>query len=208
MAFRKSIKQSGDENQANEQLSHNRVVIEGGSSALLLVAFACTLVLASIVFMAVVHLQMLESLVVASFVGGFVCLWIVALGFTIRHSVTTATVVSIQKAQRTSPNIRVVESTDHWALWIDESGRAHFEGTTAVTENRQFLPAPGKPPDIQEAVLTLYDTGMSARGIERHLKTSGIENASYRQVVKVLDLYRKGWNAKATIDSNLADETE
>src|SRR5258708_13748840 len=52
-AFKKSIR--GDDNQQNEQLSHNRIVVEGGSAALVLVIFLCILATASIILMAIIQ---------------------------------------------------------------------------------------------------------------------------------------------------------
>src|SRR5260221_3993974 len=89
MAFKKSIR--GDDNQQNEQLSHNRIVVEGGSAALVLVIFLCILATASIILMAIIHLDLLEALVVASFIGFFVCGWVILVALTIRHVSATKT---------------------------------------------------------------------------------------------------------------------
>src|SRR5260221_4840304 len=90
--YRKFIKGSDNhDNQQNEQLSHNRIVVEGGSAALVLVVFLCILATASIVLMAIIHLDLLEALVVASFIGFFVCGWVVLCALTIRHVSATRT---------------------------------------------------------------------------------------------------------------------
>src|SRR5258707_13180351 len=96
MAYRKFIKGSDNhDNQQNEQLSHNRIVVEGGSAALVLVIFLCILATASIVLMAIIHLDLLEALVVASFIGFFVCGWVVLCALTIRHVSATRTAVAV-----------------------------------------------------------------------------------------------------------------
>src|SRR5260221_2544755 len=92
MAYRKFIKGSDNhDNQQNEQLSHNRIVVEGGSAALVLVIFLCILATASIVLMAIIHLDLLEALVVSSFVGVFICGWVVLVALTILHVSATRT---------------------------------------------------------------------------------------------------------------------
>src|SRR5260221_5914566 len=92
MAYRKFIKGSDNHvNQQNEQLSHNRIVVEGGSAALVLVIFLCILATASIVLMAIMHLDLLESVVVASFIGFFVCGLVVLFALAILHVSATRT---------------------------------------------------------------------------------------------------------------------
>src|SRR5258707_7578916 len=101
MAYRKFIKGSDNhDNQQNEQLSHNRIVVEGGSAALVLVIFLCILATASIVLMAIIHLDLLEALVVASFIGFFVCGWVVLCALTIRHVSATSTAGSVVETSR------------------------------------------------------------------------------------------------------------
>src|SRR5260370_37795953 len=95
MNYRKSIK--GDANQQNEQLSHNRIVVEGGSAALVLVVFLCILATAAIVLMAIIHLDLLEALVAASFIGFFVCGWVVLCALTIRHVSATKTALAVDE---------------------------------------------------------------------------------------------------------------
>src|SRR5260221_3855335 len=96
MAYRKFIKGSDNhDNQQNEQLSHNRIVVEGGSAALVLVVFLCILATASIILMAIIHLDLLEALVVASFIGFFVCGWVILVALTIRHVSATKTAVAV-----------------------------------------------------------------------------------------------------------------
>src|SRR5258707_4079513 len=104
MAFKKSIK--GDANQQNEQLSHNRIVVEGGSAALVLIIFLCILATASIVLMAIIHLDLLEALVVASFIGFFVCGWVVLCALTIRHVSATRTAGCVRANARTPAAIQ------------------------------------------------------------------------------------------------------
>ena len=86
--YRKSI--HGDKNEQNEQLSHNRIVVEGGSAALVLVVFLCILAMAAIVLMAIIHLDVLEALVAASFIGLFIDGWVVLVALTIRHEIGRA----------------------------------------------------------------------------------------------------------------------
>src|SRR5258708_427044 len=105
--YRKFIKGSDNhDNQQNEQLSHNRIVVEGGSAALVLVVFLCILATASIVLMAIIHLDLLEALVVASFIGFFVCGWVVLCALTIRHVSATRTAGSPPGNQRARGHFR------------------------------------------------------------------------------------------------------
>src|SRR5258708_1040216 len=107
MAYRKFIKGSDNhDNQQNEQLSHNRIVVEGGSAALVLIIFLCILATASIVLMAIIHLDLLEALVVASFIGFFVCGWVVLCALTIRHVSATRTAAFIARNLTTPAPLR------------------------------------------------------------------------------------------------------
>src|SRR5260221_1513396 len=100
MAYRKFIKGSDNhDNQQNEQLSHNRIVVEAGSAALVLVVFLCILATAAIVLMAIIHLDVLEALVVASFIGGFIDGWVVLVALTIRHVSATKTAVAVDESR-------------------------------------------------------------------------------------------------------------
>ena len=143
MATRKSIQ--GDDNQQNEQLSHNRisrVIIEAGNSAFLLTSFVLVLITASILFMELVHLALLEALVVATFVGFFLCGWIILLAFTIRQVSAARTAVAVDETLRTRATAEssVVHATDHYIVWREPDGSYQFRGSTIITENRQFLP--------------------------------------------------------------------
>src|SRR5258707_1058089 len=122
MAYRKFIKGSDNhDNQQNEQLSHNRIVVEGGSAALVLVIFLCILATASIVLMAIIHLDLLEALVVASFIGFFVCGWVVLCALTIRHVSATRTAVSVVETSRPQGIIQqnVIYSAARFILYRD-----------------------------------------------------------------------------------------
>ncbi len=204
MAYlRKSIK--GDENVQTEQLSHNRVNIQAGQAVTLLVVYLCILVTASIVLVSITHLDMVITLVVASFVGFFVCGWILALAFTIRavSAAKTAVVVDEHNRSRAQNEANVIHATDGYILWRDTDGSIQFRGSTIITENRQFLPHQIAAPSHQETILELFDKGMSGRGIEKLLKEKKV---SYREIVKTLDLYRPEWNKKGIVDSDLSAE--
>ncbi len=205
MAFKKSIK--GDDNEQVEKLSHNRITIEGGSSAMLIVAFICTLVLASIVFMALVHLQLLEALIVASFVGGFVCMWIIGISFTYRQVSAARTQVAVDEVARMHAGRQayIIHAAENYAIYMDTAGEIQFRGTTHIDEHRQFLPMTTSAPDHQETVLECYDKGMSARSIEKLLKDKKV---SMRSIVKTLDLFRPGWSKKGIVDSDLVDDSD
>lgn len=203
---RKSI--VGDENQQNEIASHNKIHFSDSGSLQIVTIFLCVLVLASIVFMAILHTALFSMLIVVSFIGFFGLLWIVALSFTVRHVSSTHAAVSIDRSQRGRAQLEadVIHATDHYILWRDPDGSYQFRGSTLVTENRQFLPQLPEHKDPTEGILTAWDTGMSARAIEKHLKASGAE-VPYRQICKVLNLYRPDWNKKGVVDSDLT-ETE
>jgi hypothetical protein len=204
MAYRKSIR--GDQNEQNEQLSNNRisrVIIEGGGSLLILTVFSVLLVTTSIIFMAFVHLALLESLIVASFVGFFLCLWIVALAFTIRQVSAAKTAVAVDTVTRNhaATEAAVIYASEQYILYRDPDGTYQFRGTVHVDEHRQFLPIQVNPPSQQEAILTCWDSGMSGRSIEKWLSKDG-KKVSYREIAKTLDLYRPGWNTKAVVNSD------
>jgi len=209
MAYRKFIKGSDNhDNQQNEQLSHNRIVVEGGSAALVLVVFLCILATASIILMAIIHLDLLESLIVASFIGFFVGGWVVLVALTIRHVSATRTAVAVDKTVRTRALFEqnVIYAADAYILYRDPDGSYQFRGTVHVDEHRQFLPKEISPPSAQEAILTCYDQGMSGRAIERWLKDRGDKKISYREIAKTLDLYRPGWNTRTTVESDPQEE--
>ncbi len=204
--YRKSI--HGDKNEQNEQLSHNRIVIEGGSAALVLVIFLCILATAAIVLMAVIHLDLLEALVVASFIGFFVCGWVVLVALTIRHVSATKTAVAVDETVRSRALFEqnVIYAAEGYILYRDPDGSYQFRGTVHVDEHRQFLPKEISTPTPTEAILTSYDQGMSGRGIEKWLKANGDKKTSYREIAKTLDLYRPDWNKKYTVESDPQEE--
>jgi len=197
--YRKFIK--GDDNQQNEQLSHNRIVVEGGSAALVLVIFLCILATASIVLMAVIHLALLEALVVGSFIGFFVCGWVVLCALTIRHVSATKTAVAVDETVRTRALFEqnVIYASEGYILYRDPDGSYQFRGTVHVDEHRQFLPREIQPPSHQETILELFDKGMSGRSIEKWLKDYKV---SYREISKTLDLYRPDWNRRTTVNAD------
>src|SRR5258708_23414307 len=170
--YRKFIKGSDNhDNQQNEQLSHNRIVIEGGSAALVLVIFLCILATGAIVGMAIIRLALLEALVVASFIGFFVCGWAVLVMLTIRHGSATRTAVAVDETVCTRALFEqtVIYASEGYILYRDPDGSYQFRGTVHVDEHRQFLPKEISTPAPTEAILTCYDRGMSGRGIEKWL---------------------------------------
>src|SRR5258708_9897508 len=206
MAFKKSIR--GDDNQQNEQLSHNRIVVEGGSAALVLVIFLCILATASIILMAIIHLDLLEALVVASFIGFFVCGWVILVALTIRHVSATKTAVAVDETVRSRALFEqnVIYASEGYILYRDPDGSYQFRGTVHVDEHRQFLPKEISTPTPTELILTCFDKGMSGRGIEKWLKANGDKKTSYREIAKTLDLYRPDWNKKYTVESDSGEE--
>lgn len=210
MAYRsKSIQ--GADNQQNEQLSHNRisrVIIEGGGSLLVLTVFFVALTTASIIFMALVHLALLESLILATFVGFFIFLWALALAFIIRQGSATRTALAVDETLRTRALFEqdVIYAAESYILYRDPDGTYQFRGTVHIDEHRQFLPREIAPPSNQESILTLYDQGMSGRGIEKWLKANGDKKVSYREIAKTLDLYRPDWSKKAVVNSDPSEE--
>ncbi len=200
MAFKKSIK--GDDNTQTEQLSHNRVVIEGGGSVLVLVCFFIVLTVASIIFMALAHLELLEALIVATFVSVFLCGWILLVAWTWRMVSASKTAVAVDVTLRSRALVEqnVIYASDAYILYRDPDGTYQFRGTVHVDEHRQFLPREIAPPSHQETILELFDKGMTGRGIEKLLKDKKV---SYREISKTLDLFRPGWTAKAVIDADL-----
>jgi len=205
MNYRKSIK--GDANQQNEQLSHNRIVVEGGSAALVLIIFLCILATASIVLMAIIHLDLLEALVVASFIGFFVCGWVVLCALTIRHVSATRTAVAVDETVRTRALFEqnVIYASEGYILYRDPDGSYQFRGTVHVDEHRQFLPKEISQPAPSETILTLYDQGMHGRSIEKWFKANG-HKVPYRDIAKTLDLYRPDWTKTYTVKSDSTAE--
>ncbi len=207
-AYRKFIKGSDNhDNQQNEQLSHNRISVEGGPAAVVLVIFFCVVATASIIMMAVIHLQLVEALVAGTFVGFFVCLWIVGLSFTVRHVSATKTAVAVDEVAIAQARIEkhVIKATDAYILYEDPDGSYQFRGTVHVDEHRQFLPKEISTPAPTEAILTCYDHGMSGRGIEKWLSKDGTK-VKYRDIAKTLDLYRPDWTKKYTVESDSGEE--
>lgn len=204
MKNRQSIK--GNDNEQVEQLSHNRIVIEGGQALNLLTVFVMVLISGSIVLVALVHWALFESLIVASFVGFFLCGWILALSLTARHVSATRTAIQVHASERSQALIKadILHATENYILWRDPDGSYQFRGSTVVTENRQFLPHQIAAPSHSETILELFDKGMSGRGIEKLLKEKKV---SYREIVKTLDTYRPEWNKKAIVDSELSDDS-
>ena len=205
MAFKQSIK--GDDNQQTESLSHNRVVIEGGGSVLILVCWLIVLATASIVFMALAHLELLEALIVCTFVGVFLAGWWMLVAWTRRVVSASKTAIAVDETLRHHALIeaQVIHATDHYILYRDPDGSYQFRGSTIITENRQFLPREISSSSSTEAILTCWDQGMSGRSIEKWLKQNGDKKISYREIAKTLDLYRPDWNKKVTVESDLAD---
>ncbi len=207
MAYHKQVQ--GDLNQQNEQLSHNRisrVIIEGGGSLLVLTVWIVVLVTVSIIFMALVHLALLELLIVATFIGFFIFLWALALAFVIRQGSATRTALAVDATLRTRALVEqnVIYAAESYILYRDPEGTYQFRGTVHIDEHRQFLPREISPPSQQEAILACWDGGMSGRSIEKWLSKDG-KKVSYREIAKTLDLYRPDWNKKAVVEADSAD---
>jgi hypothetical protein len=151
-----------------------------------------------------VHLALLETLIAGTFVGFFVCGWVIALAFTIRHVSAARTAVSVDAALRTRALVEqdVIYASDAYILYRDPDGSYQFRGTVHIDEHRQFLPREISPPSNQETILTLYDQGMTGRSIEKWLKANGDKKISYREISKTLDLYRPDWTKRAVVNSD------
>jgi hypothetical protein len=83
MGYRKSIR--GNNNEASEQLSHNRITIEMGSSGVILVVFVCLLVSASIGWVIVETGMLLLDLLVVSLFACFAGAGVIGLCYVVRH---------------------------------------------------------------------------------------------------------------------------
>lgn len=206
MKTRQAIK--GNDNEQVEQLSHNRIVIEGGQALNLLTVFIMVLISASIVLVALVHWALFESLIVASFVGFFICGWILALSLTVRHVSATRTAIQVHASECDQAQIKadILHATENYILWRDPDGSYQFRGSTVITENRQFMPTAIAAPNQQEAILECYDRGMSGRAIEKWLKDHGDKKITYHQIAKTLSLYRPEWNKKTVESGQPEDE--
>ena len=204
MAYRKVV--TGNDNIASETASHNRVHVELGESGKIFAVFVCLCVIAVVIFMAFAHRDWLEGLLVVTFVGVFVGLWLVALSYLIRHSVTTYTVVIANRAQQReeASNVRVRAQAENYLLWVDETGKSHFESTVSIVENRHFPAQITAPPNYNDTILDLYDNLKSARAVEKALD----KRVSYYEIQKVLDKYRPGWStpAKKIVESDIAND--
>lgn len=210
MAYKKVI--AGNDNQQNETASphHNKINIEANGSLKIAVVFCCILIIAAIVFTAILNLQLMEILVIGSVILAFVAAWAFALSFTIRHASNTATTIAIDTAIRDRAQLErhVVTQTENYVVYRVPSGEDfRFQDTRTIQENRTILPQLPERKDPSEGILTAWDAGMSARAIEKHMKASGAE-VPYRQICKVLNLYRPDWNKKGTVDSNLVEDLE
>src|SRR5258708_20877781 len=205
--YRKSI--HGDKNEQNEELSQNRMVVEGGWAALVLVIFLCILATAAIVLMAIIHLDLLEALVVASFIGGFIDGWVVLVALTIRHVSATRTAVAVDETVRTRALFEqnVIYASENYILYRDPTdGSSQFRGTVHVDEHRQFLPKELSTPTPSETILTLYDQGMHGRSIEKWFKAHD-KKVPYREIATTPDLYRPDWNKTYTPNMDPPTET-
>lgn len=205
MSYRKSIK--GDENVQNEQLSHNRIVVEGGQALNLLTVFCIVLVSGSIALVAILHWALFESLIVASFVGFFIVVWIAVVLLVRRQISATKTAIAVNETERTQAQIKanILHATENYILWRDPDGSYQFRGSTVITENRQFMPTAIAAPNQQEAILECYDQGMSGRSIEKWLKDRGDKKITYHQIAKTLNLFRPEWNKK-TVESGQSED--
>jgi hypothetical protein len=198
---RKSI--HGDDNQQNEIASHNKIHFSDSGSLQIVTIFACLIIIASFGYMALFQAALLSTLVTLTFVGVIVLAWLLALSFLIRHGSTTRTQVAIDKTERSHAILEahLIHAAEQYAIYKDENGSIQFRGTVQVTENRQFLPQLPAPKDATDGILTSWDSGMTARGIEKHLNANlpKDQQISYYQITKTLDLHRKGWNKKTVL---------
>lgn len=204
MAYKKVIR--GDDNISNETASHNKISIETSGSFKIFAVFFCVLITAAIVFTVVLNLELVKALVVGSFIATFVTGWLMALSLVVRHASSTRTAVAIDTAIRNRSLLEqdVIYATDQYILYRDEHGAYQFQGTVQVHENRTILPQLPSPKDPSQGILECWDQGMSARGIEKHMKEAGV---TYYQITKVLDSFRKGWNKK-TVTGDIVSENE
>jgi hypothetical protein len=205
MAYRKHI--VGDQNQANETASHNRIQLETGSGFKVLAIFFCIVCTACIIFVAVLNLRLVESLVIATFVGVVVSGWLFLISFTARNISATKTSLDVDAAIRTHALLErnVIYATDHYILYKDQDGAYQFQGSVTVNENRTIQPQLAPPVSHQETILELFDRGMSGRSIEKLLKDKKV---SFREISKTLDLYRPDWTRKKIVDSDLTTDSD
>lgn len=208
MAYKKVI--AGNDNQQNETASphHNKINIEANGSLKIAIVFCCILIVAAIVFTAILNLQLMEILVIGSVALAFITAWAFALSFTIRHASNTATTIAIDTAIRDRAQLErhVVTQTENYVVYRVPTGEDfRFQDTRTIHENRTILPQLPAPKDATEGILECWDKGMSGRAIEKHLKDGGV---TYRQIQKVLSAYRPDWNRKGTVDSDLFDAEE
>lgn len=209
MSYRKTANIRGNDNQANESLSHNRVVIDTGAGVSIAVIYAITLITAGIVFVAFVAGEMLKYAVIASIFSAFLGGWILLLQFTRRSISKTQTIVLLdeQARKRALLEANIAYAGENYILYRNEEGILTFRGAVMVQENRHYpaLEAPKQEVNQSEGILEFWDLGMSARSIEKLMKEKEV---SYRDITKTLDLYRQGWNKKGKANIVDADEEE
>src|SRR6266487_2081419 len=179
MAYRKVV--TGNDNIASETASHNRMHVEMGESGKIFAVLLCLCVVAVVIFMAFAHRDWLEGLLVV-------------------------TVVIANRAQQReeASNVRVRAQAENYLLWVDETGKSHFESTVSIVENRHFPAQITAPPNYNDTILDLYDNLKSARAVEKALD----KRVSYYEIQKVLDKYRPGWStpAKKIVEGDLAND--
>src|SRR6266699_226544 len=200
MAYRKT--QKGDNNQANETASHNRIIMDTGAGFTIFAMFIVALIIGAIAYMWVAHADVLQTLVVATFIGVFVGGWIVLVQLTRRSISHTTTVIAIDTMARSRAKLEanIAVQAENYVLYQDENGILQFRGTVQVTENRHYpaqIEAPKERVD-DKTILELWDKGTTARAIEKLLNANlpKDERISYYRIEKVLEAYRPGWNER------------
>ena len=195
----------GDHVEQREEFSNNRITVHGDGSAIVLaVGFLIVLVSAALIWLVVNFGNLLGLIVLALLLTG-------SVGLIVLTGVRVYTLASIWFIERkhAAAMTSVLHATDHFILWVEPDGSYQFRGSTIITENRQFLPKEIAPPSQQEGILALYDSGMSGRAIEKHMnqiaKDAGSPKVPYREIQRVLNLYRPDWSKKGEVKSDIVD---
>ena len=206
MAYKKTV--AGDNNQANETASHNRLIINTGAGFTVFAVYAVILVTAVIVFLAIAFGEVLKW-GVALTVGALVITgWLWLILFLKRSASHTSTMIDIHKYKRDQAWLesRVAVREALYALYLDENDNLQFRDTKQITENRHYpaqIEAPRERVD-DKTIIELFDKGLSGRSIEKALD----KEVPFRHIAKVLSAYRPEWNKKGKIVEGTFEDVE
>ncbi len=175
MGYKKSIK--GDSNQANEEFSHNRIIVNMGASGVIGVLFICALIVAVIAWAAINYMWAVSG-VLAVLVIGSLLYGATFLGERVSNMRTTF--------HQNKIRARTIESAAPLVVHQDGEAWYNFSAELEAAKIPRYLPPPkDEPQATDDTLLELYQKGLTLQTI---CQSTG---ATYYRVQKLIETAKK-----------------